>query len=1233
MLSVSKTSHENYEEDTVNGVGIYRSALTLTYDISNTYDVTGTDNDIHLYITYNGVNLSAKTNFTFLKEGEPGTNGTEFVCKIIPNITSGDIPAYPIVTQNGLTNGSQWTFNFAPYPATTYFRVQLWRNGVNIFSGTTSGTSQEGKPVIVSWDILRNRYRNSIYDRSSFTVNSDTGVFGNYQGYDIGNEDRYGWKAAIVKVTVEYDELTYYSTLPIIERKVTNKNTYDISLKEKTGFKYATYTSDGVRPKYDNSNPFKIIVKEYINGKWDDISLNDSISYQWNIKGKVFENSTISSGTTIENWSDSINLEDRTDRTKADKNTLVIRPVDAYDGYCVTNSIECVVKKNNSEIGRINIPIHLLLNRYSNANLNSWDGNNISISEDGGFILAPQVGAGKKESNNSFTGVVLGVVKESGKTGEETGLFGYSSGQRSIFLDADTGKAEFGTSTSGRIIIDPSSREALIYSSNYSESGEKGGLRINLTNPEIKFGTGNFVVNTIGHLTAKGGGSIAGWEITDDKLYSKNRSITLDASKKAVYSGTKTRDNISANGFFIDPDDLILGSKVRIDKEGIMEIGLGAAARTSSPRWTISGSGTSANSRSFISHGYNIFGGEIPPRIAEGGFKNSSVYVGTDGIAVGAKIRMVSSSGTLVAEGAELSKVSISNSKVTGTEVDGYTTDQEFTVGINGVNSTINTVRTDLDGKITTTNSKLTQTANKLQSVYSSSVNKFDLGTLQNVIYGYGSPPDVNTYPASNYRGKNYVDQNTGDHYYSNGTTWTKQGTLTLVSTILSNSITQTAKQLRVEMAEQKTTIDGEMSVLKGDITVTAQKLNSVYTSSINKYDTSALGSNVMYGYGAPSVSAYPPGSYNGKYFVNQTNGQYYYCNGSSWSYRGTLTLVSTNLQSSIEQTAKNITLKVEDVDKKINGNNIVSLINMTQDSVTIQAKKVNLTGGDIVNILAKGTAQIEAKNLKLTGNGLIEIINTGNTKIKAENITLDGNVLFKTDVSASGTTKIYGDRIEGGTISLGGSGNGNGQLYVKDSSSINKVILDNSGITATAGTIGGFSISSLKIYGTSNDGKVIVMQKGTSAGMHGFAVGGTSHTNYSDCPFRVTMDGSLYASKGTVGGFTIGSSKIYGTSNDGRVIAIQKPSSSSMTAFAAGGTSHSSYSDCPFRVSMGGKLYSTDAEIKGSIIATSMNITGTLKIKGVLIDGMTTNLRVENYTLKFQSGLLYGYDYHNPEA
>ena len=137
-------------------------------------------------------------------------------------------------------------------------------------------------------------------------------------------------------------------------------------------------------------------------------------------------------------------------------------------------------------------PVLFLLNRYGYSFLNSWDGNKVYTGENGEYLVAPQIGAGKKE-NGLFTGVVMGVK---GKNGSNTdiGLFGLHNGQQSIFLDAKTGNADFGMAGEGQIKMRPGKTS-----------------------------------------------TIAGWEINKDKL-----SKTIDEDAVSLYSVNASDNSVMA---------------------------------------------------------------------------------------------------------------------------------------------------------------------------------------------------------------------------------------------------------------------------------------------------------------------------------------------------------------------------------------------------------------------------------------------------------------------------------------------------------------------------------------------------------------------------------------------------------------------------------------------------------------------------------------------------------------
>lgn len=419
-----------------------------------------------------------------------------------------------------------------------WFKVQLLRNGEKIYEGITDGISEEGSEIKVAWSMLQNKYTSSVLDPSAITV-TETGSF-TYNGY-LGKNTNGGDPANIVKCQVIYKNLEYYATLPLITAVTTDGS--EIKLKKNTGFRYAVYTTDGIRPQYDDREPFII----------EGISEDANITY--NLCGTIYGEDK----NGVVTWQNKTDLEVNTRKSTAAWTAL--RPVDRYSGQCVSNAIEYVFDN-----GSIHIPIQLVYNRYGNSAMNGWDGNSISINDDGGFILAPKVGAGRKETNNTFTGMFMGEVKEAGKSKTDVGLMGYVQGQRSLFLNAEDGSAIFGVQEKGQIILDPKADKAYIYSnyfwknygqdgkpSSYGSGNENGqGLLIDLTTPAIRYGNGNFEVDANGNLTAKNANISGSITATSGEI----GNFTIE---DCLYSGLKNKINANKNGVYLGSDGIGIG--------------------------------------------------------------------------------------------------------------------------------------------------------------------------------------------------------------------------------------------------------------------------------------------------------------------------------------------------------------------------------------------------------------------------------------------------------------------------------------------------------------------------------------------------------------------------------------------------------------------------------------------------------------------------------------------------
>lgn len=168
--------------------------------------------------------------------------------------------------------------------------------------------------------------------------------------------------------------------------------------------------------------------------------------------------------------------------------------------------------------------------------------------------------------------------------------------------------------------------------------------------------------------------------------------------------------------------------------------------------------------------------------------------------------------------------------------------------------------------------------------------------------------------------------------------------------------------------------------------------------------------------------------------------------------------------------------------------------------------------------------------------------------------------------------------------------------------------------IYSIKGLVGGWNIENGKLYAGdgSADKPVAVMQMPQKNNLWTFAVGGKSHSNYSDCPFRVSKDGKMRASWASLAGWTITDGKIYSgdPANSGEKVSVmQIPTANTTWTFATGGISHDNYSDCPFRVSKDGRVFGTEVNVgvdddtrgRASTLITNMGIT-------INVNNSTTN-------------------------
>ena len=462
----------------------------LAYNIQNIYDIEKTNNNIILEVDYQGQHLVATTNFTFTKEGELGTNGTKYTTRIIP--TNNDSNNYSKIVIGhpsglyGLTAKGEYKKINDNMP----FKVQIWDGGINPLQEYKSNDSRLTWSTELDGRNIENQYM-TIGVGPNLSFNTLTGTI--TQNHTL-------------KVTVNDSDISsqpFYAIYPLdlllVEDPgdpLKNYPKYNIN----GGYRSCNYESDGTRSAF-TQKPFTLT----------------------RIDGEPIDSSNIITWTN--NWNGYIYTEaiDSTTRQPKAKNketlkgynTILVEPPDYYIGSEVNNYITCSIDGTIVAV----IPIEFYLNRYGLAAMNGWDGVSLKLNTEGtNYILAPQMGAGKKNSEGKFTGIVAGTSMEDGSV--NTGLFGYNEGQRTIFLDAETGNATFGKAGVNQIKIDADG----------SGSIQGTGMTITLgSNPGINFTSGKFQLDNEGNLTATSG-LLGGWTINATELKSSNGNVHLNSN-------------------------------------------------------------------------------------------------------------------------------------------------------------------------------------------------------------------------------------------------------------------------------------------------------------------------------------------------------------------------------------------------------------------------------------------------------------------------------------------------------------------------------------------------------------------------------------------------------------------------------------------------------------------------------------------------------------------------------
>ncbi len=482
-------SPKNPADDTGEQVS---NSQVLSFKIQSRWRYAYTNRQITAIVTYQGEEFRKDTEFLFAKIGDNGTNGTDYVVKIVPKddkfyplpikkdkqyYEKGYLPAFYLYAGTPSTEEEANIFTADKALWTPSLTAELYQRGVK---------PKDNKGF--EWSIAKSGMRYKVgplqispgSNGSSCTLSKTESK----PESPLPKEGTY-YKGQIIKVSTKvnvqtennedksWDTIYGFYPVPIIK-----SHGCVVSLNKTYTMQQVLYNSDGKFPQYDTDQGFKIDGIFTCNADGSEIKQITEGVENYTVTASCYGG--ISENSTTSNLASCAALEGQDDTAPLLRRYL-ITPHETYSGQYQNNGIYLKVKDGETLVCEVWIPVYMSLNRYSLASLNKWDGNSIEIKDGEGkrsYILAPQIGAGIKNNDNSFTGVVMGSRFESvedaeGKVKEQNdvGLFGYHEGRQSIFLDSKTGNAVFGLpeeqadegngNYEGRIVLTPGGKSTI----------------------------------------------------------------------------------------------------------------------------------------------------------------------------------------------------------------------------------------------------------------------------------------------------------------------------------------------------------------------------------------------------------------------------------------------------------------------------------------------------------------------------------------------------------------------------------------------------------------------------------------------------------------------------------------------------------------------------------------------------------------------------------------------------
>ena len=406
------------------------------FRIKSYYMESATNNIVKCYVRRDNIGYEGACELTF---GPRGSNGTDFTFRMEFDDT---IPA--------LTKGdtSLTKINISMFDYNNDEVPKFYQNGIQLSWYATDDTVE-------------------MYASDGVKLNNHSTIYQPYFYVKLKNANSTPYYN-IIQATVKADPTANGGEAEL--KAITLKTLMPIpyrSNKQYTGIEGATnvvYSSSGTNPKY-----YKEVYR-----LWKNTTEETGVS--WSMSRRDTSDGSIRYYPRIQ------------------KNVIIV-PSLYLDGL---DTRMCAVARKNGTVVWTQ-PIAMSKDLYASAYLNSWDGE-LTIDENNGIILSTVMGAGIKEQDNTFSGVMLGDVKDIMDSTMKIGLYGFNHGEQSFGWKVD-GTGFIGKAGKGQIVFD--GNRGTIQSGVWSASNGTQGMMIDLDGTDgkssllkAKGGGGSFELNT-----------------------------------------------------------------------------------------------------------------------------------------------------------------------------------------------------------------------------------------------------------------------------------------------------------------------------------------------------------------------------------------------------------------------------------------------------------------------------------------------------------------------------------------------------------------------------------------------------------------------------------------------------------------------------------------------------------------------------------------------------------------